>query len=70
MVIVIGSNATALQFDEIISSLLTEEMRRKHMESQMVMPCLCQDGPRTKTKISYQVGDLNLEGDLNLQEIL
>ena len=27
MVIVIGSNATALQFDEIVSSLLTEEMR-------------------------------------------
>eukprot|EP00253_Pinus_taeda_P007204 PITA_07204 len=34
LVIVIGSNTTALQFDEIISSLLTEEMRRKNMESQ------------------------------------
>eukprot|EP00253_Pinus_taeda_P030467 PITA_30467 len=33
LVIVIGSNATALQFDEIVSSLLTEEMRRKNMES-------------------------------------
>eukprot|EP00253_Pinus_taeda_P024907 PITA_24907 len=27
LVIVIGSNTTALQFDEIVSSLLTEEMR-------------------------------------------
>jgi len=27
LVIAIGSNATALQFDEIVSSLLTEEMR-------------------------------------------
>eukprot|EP00253_Pinus_taeda_P001427 PITA_01427 len=34
LVIAIGSNATALQFDEIVSSLLTEEMRRINMESQ------------------------------------
>ena len=36
----------------------------------MVMPCLYEDGPRTETKISHLVGDLNLEGDLNLQENL
>eukprot|EP00253_Pinus_taeda_P033001 PITA_33001 len=34
LVIAIGSNATALQFDEIVSSLLTEEIRRKNMKSQ------------------------------------
>ena len=34
LVITIGSNATALHFDEIVSSLLTEEMTRKNMESQ------------------------------------
>ena len=34
LVIAIGSNATALQFDEIVSSLLTKEMRQKIMESQ------------------------------------
>eukprot|EP00253_Pinus_taeda_P010053 PITA_10053 len=34
LVIAIGSNATALQFDEIVSSLLMEEMRSKNMESQ------------------------------------
>eukprot|EP00253_Pinus_taeda_P014701 PITA_14701 len=34
LVIAIGSNATALQFDEIVSSLLAEEMRRKNMEIQ------------------------------------
>ena len=34
LVIAIGSNTTALQFDEIVSSLLTEEMRWKNMESQ------------------------------------
>ena len=34
MVIAIGSNENALQFDEIVSSLLTEEMRRKNMDNQ------------------------------------
>ena len=34
LVIAIGSNTTALQFDEIVSSLLMEEMRLKNMESQ------------------------------------
>eukprot|EP00253_Pinus_taeda_P027720 PITA_27720 len=31
LVIAIGSNAATLQFDEIVSSLLAEEMRRKNM---------------------------------------
>eukprot|EP00253_Pinus_taeda_P022165 PITA_22165 len=34
MVIAIGSNAATLQFYEIVSSLLTEEMRQKNMESR------------------------------------
>eukprot|EP00253_Pinus_taeda_P021420 PITA_21420 len=34
LVIKIGRNETALQFDEIVSSLLMEEMRRNNMESQ------------------------------------
>ena len=34
LVIVIGSNVTTLQFDEIILALLTEEMRRKNMDNQ------------------------------------
>jgi len=33
LVIVIGSNAITLQFDEIVSSLLIKEMRWKNMES-------------------------------------
>ena len=34
LVIVIGSNATALHFDEIVSALLIEEMRLKNMDNQ------------------------------------
>eukprot|EP00253_Pinus_taeda_P002190 PITA_02190 len=34
LVVTIGSNGIALQFDEIVSSLLSKEMRRKNMEGQ------------------------------------
>eukprot|EP00253_Pinus_taeda_P016958 PITA_16958 len=33
LVITIGTNENAFQFDEIVSAFLTEEMRRKNMES-------------------------------------
>jgi hypothetical protein len=32
LVLAIGSNTTALKFDEVVSSLLLEEMRLKNME--------------------------------------
>ena len=70
LVIAIGSNATALQFDEIVSALLTEEIRQKNMDNQNGDALSIRGGPRTETKISHRVGDLNLEGDLNLQENL
>jgi len=34
LVIAIGSNATTLQFNEIVSAFLMEDMRWKNMESQ------------------------------------
>jgi hypothetical protein len=34
LVVAIGSNTTALNFDEVVSSLLSEEMRQKNMEGQ------------------------------------
>jgi hypothetical protein len=34
LVVAIGSNATTLKFDDVVSSLLSEEMRRKTMDSQ------------------------------------
>ena len=53
LVIAIGSNAIALHFDKIVSSLLTEEMRRKNMESQNGDALSIEDSPRTETKISH-----------------
>jgi hypothetical protein len=32
--VAIGSNTTALKFDVVVSSLLSEEMRQKNMEGQ------------------------------------
>jgi hypothetical protein len=34
LVVAIGSNTTSLKFDEVVSSLLSEEMRQKNMEGQ------------------------------------
>ena len=34
LVIAIGSNTTTLNFDDIVSTLLSEEMRRRNMEDQ------------------------------------
>eukprot|EP00253_Pinus_taeda_P005961 PITA_05961 len=50
LVIAIGSNATFLKFDEIVSSLLTEEMRRKNMESQNGDAFLVQGRSQNKNK--------------------
>ena len=34
LVIAIGSNTTTLNFDDIVSALLSEEMKRRNMEGQ------------------------------------
>ena len=36
----------------------------------MEMPYLYEEIPKTETRIRFQVGDPNLEGDLNLLESL
>ena len=36
LVMVIGSNATSLNFDEVVSSLLLKDMRLKHMEGHII----------------------------------
>ena len=36
LVVVIGSNTTTLKFDEVVLSLLSEDMRQKNMEGQRI----------------------------------
>ena len=52
LVVATGNNTITLKFDEIVSSLLLEEMRQKIRRARMEMPCLCEGSPGTKTKIS------------------
>jgi hypothetical protein len=63
LVVAIGSNTTTLSFDDVVSSLLSEEMRWKNMEGQSTMPYLQEDTPRKEIDLSPQVGDLNLRVD-------
>ena len=42
----------------------------KIWRAKIEMPCLYKDGPRIETKICPPVGDLNIDGDQNLQENL
>jgi hypothetical protein len=41
LVVAIGSNTISLNFDEVVSSLLSEEMRRKNMEGQDHRRIIC-----------------------------
>ena len=36
LIVAIGSNTTSLKFEEVVSSLLSEEMRRKNMEGHSI----------------------------------
>jgi hypothetical protein len=44
--VAIGSNATTLSFDDVVSSLLSEEMRWKTLKARAQMPYLQDDAPR------------------------
>jgi len=43
LVVAIGINASNLIFDDVFSSLLSEEMRKKKIEGQSKMPYLQED---------------------------
>ena len=68
LVIAIGSYTSTLNFDVIDSALLLEEMRQRNMKGQNGDALYVRGRPHKIKKISFRVGDLNLEGDLNLQE--
>ena len=69
VVAISSSTKSALKFEDIVSSLLSEEMRRKYMESHNIDALSVRSG-HTKERGRYTRGKLNLGVDLNLQEIL
>jgi hypothetical protein len=62
--VAIGSNTIALKFDEVVSSLLSEEMRRNNMEGQST-DALFARGRSQET----QVGDISLREDSSLWKV-
>ena len=70
LVVAIGSSTkSALKFEDIVASLLSEEMRRKSMENH-ITDALSMTFVIQRKEESLQEEDINLGVDLNLQEIL
>jgi hypothetical protein len=70
LVVAIGSNTNALNFDDLVSSLLLEEMRRNNMEGQSIDVLFSRGRSQERIVLTSQVGDLSLGVDLNLPESL
>jgi hypothetical protein len=70
LVVAIGSNTTSLKFEEVVSSLLSEEMRQRIWKDIAQTHYLQEDVPRKEIDLISQVGDLSLRVDLNLSESL
>ena len=70
LAVAIGSNTIALKFDEVVSSLLSEDMRQKNMEGHRIDALFARGRSQERNKSISQVGDLSLRVDLNLLESL
>jgi hypothetical protein len=64
MVVAIGSDTTTLFFDDLVSPLLSEEMRHTTRKSKAQMPYFQEEYPRKEIDLSTQVGDLNIQKNL------
>jgi hypothetical protein len=52
----IGSNTTALKFDEVVSSLLSEDMRRKNMEGQRTSALFARGRSQERNRSKFSSG--------------
>ena len=66
----IGSNTTTLSFDDVVSSLLLEEMRWMNVEGQSTFALFARGCSQGNKYLSPQVGDLNIKEDINILESL
>jgi hypothetical protein len=66
LVVAIGSNTTTLKFDEVVSSLLSEEMRQKNMEGQSTYALFARGCSQERNRSKSSMGDLSLREDLSL----
>ena len=70
VIAIASSTKSTLNFEDIVSSLLSEEMRRKYMENHSTYALSVILGRTPKKEESLQEGYLNIGVHLNLQEIL
>jgi hypothetical protein len=62
MVVAIGSNTNALNFDEVFSSLSTEEMRWKNMEGQSTDALFARGRSQERNRSNFSSGRYNSKG--------
>ena len=66
LIVAIGScSQVTLKFDEIVSSLLSKEKRRKTMDNHSMDAQPMRVAPRRETKINDHGEDLNIRVDIN-----
>jgi hypothetical protein len=54
--VAIGSNATSLKFEEVVSSLLSEEMRQKNMEGHSTDALFARGRSQERNKSNFSSG--------------
>jgi hypothetical protein len=56
LVLAIGSNTTSLKFDEVVSSVLSEDMRRNNMEGQSTNALFARQNSQERNKYNFSSG--------------
>jgi hypothetical protein len=62
LVVSICSNTTALKFDEVVSSLLSEEMRQKNMEGQSTYTLFARGRSQERNRYNFSSGRSKSKG--------
>jgi hypothetical protein len=62
LVVSIGSNTTALNFDEVASSLMSEEMRQKNMEGKSTDALFTRGHSQERNRSKSSSGRYNSKG--------
>jgi hypothetical protein len=62
LVVSIGSNTTTLNFDEVVSSLLPEEMRRQNMEGQSTYALFARGRSQERNRSMFSIGRYKFKG--------
>jgi hypothetical protein len=62
LVVAIGSNTTALNFDEVVSSFLSEEMRQKNMEGQSTYTLFSRGCSQERNRSKFSSGISKFKG--------